>query len=63
MSAWMNVVRCPEGQRPKATEVSPWYGVYRLGEEFYYEFERKSFRDFGRKDRNINPWIADFSLL
>ena len=23
----MNVVRCPEGQRPKATDVSPWYGV------------------------------------
>ncbi len=28
VSAGMNVVRCPEGQRPKATDVSTWYGVY-----------------------------------
>ena len=26
----MNVVKCPEGQRPKATDVSPWYGIYLL---------------------------------
>ncbi len=26
----MNVPNFPEGKRPKATDVSPWYGVYRL---------------------------------
>ncbi len=26
--AGMNVLSFPEGQRPKATDVSPWYGVY-----------------------------------
>ncbi len=36
----MNVVRCPEGQRPKAKDVSPWYGVY-----FHWqEFSRYSWR-------------------
>ncbi len=24
----MNVPKFPEGKRPKATDVSPWYGVY-----------------------------------
>ena len=24
----VNVLNFPEGQRPKATDVSPWYGVY-----------------------------------
>ncbi|MBI2087312.1 MAG: hypothetical protein HYT78_01060 [Deltaproteobacteria bacterium] len=24
----MNVLNFPERQRPKATDVSPWYGVY-----------------------------------
>ncbi len=28
VSAGMNVVKIPEGQRPKAMDVSPWYGVY-----------------------------------
>jgi len=28
VSAGMNVLNFPEGQRPKATDVSPWYGVY-----------------------------------
>jgi len=28
VSAGMNVPNIPEGQRPKATDVSPWYGVY-----------------------------------
>ncbi|MBI2087475.1 MAG: DNA polymerase III subunit alpha [Deltaproteobacteria bacterium] len=28
VSAGMNVPNYPEGQRPKATDVSPWYGVY-----------------------------------
>ncbi|MBI4487582.1 MAG: TIGR04283 family arsenosugar biosynthesis glycosyltransferase [Deltaproteobacteria bacterium] len=28
VSAGMNVPNFPEGQRPKATDVSPWYGVY-----------------------------------
>ncbi len=28
VSAGMNVMNFPEGQRPKATNVSPWYGVY-----------------------------------
>jgi hypothetical protein len=28
VSAAMNVPNHPEGQRPKATDVSPWYGVY-----------------------------------
>ena len=29
MSAGMNVLNFPEGKRPKATDVSQWYGVYR----------------------------------
>ena len=29
VSARMNVPNLPEGQRPKATDVSPWYGVYK----------------------------------
>jgi hypothetical protein len=29
VSAGMNVPNFPEGQRPKATDVSTWYGVYR----------------------------------
>ncbi|GEM_PF-3850199 len=29
VSAGMNVLELPKGQRPKATDVSPWYGVYR----------------------------------
>ena len=24
----VNVLELPKGQRPKATDVSPWYGVY-----------------------------------
>ncbi len=28
VSAGMNVLEFPEGPRPKATNVSPWYGVY-----------------------------------
>jgi len=28
VSAGMNVLELPKGQRPKATDVSPWYGVY-----------------------------------
>ena len=28
VSAGMNVLNFPEGQRPKATDVSQWYGVY-----------------------------------
>ena len=31
VSAGMNVLELPKGQRPKATDVSPWYGVYCLG--------------------------------
>ncbi len=29
MSPGMNVPNFPKGKRPKATDVSPWYGVYR----------------------------------
>ena len=29
VSAGMNVLNFPEGQRPKTTETSPWYRVYR----------------------------------
>jgi len=29
VSAGMNVLKFPEGQRPKTTETSPWYRVYR----------------------------------
>jgi len=28
VSPGMNVPNFPEGKRPKATDVSPWYGVY-----------------------------------
>ena len=28
VSAGMNVLNLPEGKRSKATDVSPWYGVY-----------------------------------
>jgi len=30
MSAGKNVVKFLEGQRPKTTELSPWYGVYEV---------------------------------
>lgn len=30
----VNVPNFPEGQRPKAADVSPWYGVYRLWERW-----------------------------
>ena len=29
----MNVLNSPRGQRPKTTDVSPWYGVYITMEE------------------------------
>ena len=28
MLCWMNLLNSLQGQRPKATDVSPWYGVY-----------------------------------
>ncbi len=32
VSPGMNVPNFPEGKRPKATDVSPWYGVYQSQE-------------------------------
>ncbi len=34
VSAGRNVLGFPEGPRPKATDVSPWYGVYTQVAEF-----------------------------
>ncbi len=37
----MNVPKFPEGKRPKATDVSPWYGVYF---KTFYFFPLRSMR-------------------
>ncbi len=47
VSAGMNFVRCPEGQRPKATDVSPWYGVYSV-ESFAFSPDGKTLAAGGR---------------
>src|SRR3990172_5238879 len=38
VSAGMNVLNFPEGQRPKTTETSPWYRVYRTAAWYKWIF-------------------------
>ncbi len=48
----MNVPNFPEGKRPKATDVSPWYGVYL----FKHMKEGYKLTDNSENNSQVNGW-------